>query len=186
MNNTNTIVNDNSFAHMIDVLEKKGIDRLYHFTDERNIASIEKCECLYSWARCISEGVDIPFPGGSDYSRRLDCQYGLQDYVRLSFCNDHPMMWHLNNRGYKLVLIEFKLDLFKETVFGFTDRNATAHDHKTGFGAASIDLVDLDATQRHYVSHRREPEVFHLHQAEILIEGKLPLDFVINARRVTF
>lgn len=181
MNNTNAIVKDNSLDDMFDVLEKKGIDRIYHFTDERNINSINECNCLYSWAKSLKEGINIPFPGGNNASRNYDCMYGLENYVRLSFCKDHPMMWRLKKLGYKLVMIEFSLDLFKETVFGFSDKNAAAHDHKVGFGPAALNLVNLELTQRRCRSGTVE---FGFHQAEILVEGKLPLDFVIRAYRL--
>ena len=172
----------NAISRMRQYLEDNGIDRVYHFTDIRNMDSINKCNHLYSWDHCLKQGIDIPYPGGNSSSRDYDRNYGLQDYVRLSFCDDHPMMWRLKKQGYQLVLLEFSLDIFGQSPFGFCNKNATAIDHKVGFGVKGLNLVNLDATQRHYVSND-DPE-FGFHQAEILIKRSVSLDSMIRYYKV--
>ena len=66
---------------------------LYHFTDRRNIPSIKRHGGLLSWSYCEKHKIDIPNPGGGNLSRKLDEMRNLQDYVRLSFTTEHPMMY---------------------------------------------------------------------------------------------
>ena len=46
-----------------------------------------------SWSYCEKHKIDIPNPGGGNLSRNLDEMRNLQDYVRLSFTTEHPMMY---------------------------------------------------------------------------------------------
>lgn len=76
--------------------------------------------------------ISIPKQGGNLDSKANDQKFGLEDYVRLSFCDDHPMMWRLKCAGYNLVLLKIKVDVAwaKDTLF--SDINATAHNHRHG------------------------------------------------------
>jgi hypothetical protein len=72
--------------------QQRGLDVLYHFTDQMNVPSIRE-RGLYSWKALASLQIPIPRPGGNDLSRNLDRRYGLQDYVRLCFNpKNHPML----------------------------------------------------------------------------------------------
>ena len=81
------------------VLVSNSIRYLYHFTDIRNIPSIKRHGGLFSWYYCKNNNISIPCQGGDYDSRELDKKYGLQDYVRLSFCDDHPMAYRLQQSG---------------------------------------------------------------------------------------
>ena len=75
------------------------IDRLYHFTDRSNLLSIIKNGGLYSWYSCDRHNIHIRKPGGDSSSRSLDSFKGYEDYVRLSFCHHHPMMYTAKKEG---------------------------------------------------------------------------------------
>lgn len=172
----------NYFERMYALLKVHGIDRIYHFTDIRNYESIKKCGGLLSWWNADRNGVTIPFPGGNDGSRSLDWHYGLFDFVRFSFCKDHPMIWRLQQNGYDLVMLEFDLEILKNCFFGFSDQNATANGHKVEFGPKGIELVNLQATQRQFVK-KTDPD-FGPHQAEILVRGYAPLKYLIQKTKI--
>lgn len=164
---------------ILQYLRMKGITRFYHFTDERNLMKIKKLGGLYSWYYCERNGIDIPNPGGDSNSRMLDGRHGLQDYVRLSFCSDHPMAWRKHITGASLVLLYIDVDVaaFKETLF--TDRNAASNSFACGGGYEDLMKVNIPATRRNYVS-RSEGEIFSLHQAECMVKTFLPLRYVTN------
>lgn len=173
---------------IIQYLRMKGITRFYHFTDRQNLLKIKQHGGLYSWYYCEQHDIDIPNPGGDYDSRKYDTRHGLQDYVRLSFCDDHPMAWRKHKEGSSLVLLYIDIDVatFKETLF--TDRNAASSSFACGGDYDDLMKVNIPATQRNYVS-REEGEIFFQHQAECMIKTFIPLKYISNIdnpRKMTF
>ena len=127
---------------------------------------------------CEEHDINIPKPGGDDTSRSLDCRYGLQNYVRLSFCSDLPMMYRLQQQGYNLVLLKVKIDVatFEDTLF--SDMNATDNNHSCGGEVEDLLNVNFKATKKRYVS--KADKDFKYHQAEVLIKKKIDLKYIIN------
>ena len=74
------------------IIKENNISALYHFTDMSNIDSIKQNGGLFSWQYMENNNISISKPGGDGFSRQLDKRKGLQDYVRLSFTKNHPMM----------------------------------------------------------------------------------------------
>lgn len=159
-------------------LRLHGVKYFYHFTDERNINSIRKFGGLYSWYYCHQHGIEIPNPGGDSQSRNLDTRYDLQDYVRLSFCNDHPMAFRKHKEGARLVLLKIKIDVaaFQDTAF--SDMNAADSDHTHGSELRDLQRVDIGATQKSFV--RRDDPDFHTHQAECMVKTFVPIEYIEN------
>lgn len=147
-------------------LEHNGVQYFYHFTDRRNLESIIKNGGLFSWKYSLDNGVTITCPGGDKWSRELDQRFGLEDYVRLSFCDDHPMSWRLKKNGSDLVLLKIKKEvaLFSGTLF--SDINAAASNHHHGGSYNDLLFVDIRATRRHYL-RSTDPD-FGKHQAEVM------------------
>jgi hypothetical protein len=172
------LVRKTNWKQFQEVLHKNGITTLYHFTDIANIDSIKNHGGLYSWSYCDNNGITIPYPGGDTLSRGLDKQYNLQDFVRLSFCNDHPMKWRLEQDGRDLVLLEIKIDVAYFEKTQFSDINATDSVHKHGATLQDLQRINFKATQRNYVS--RDDADFKLHQAEMLIKTWIPKRYITN------
>lgn len=160
------------------ILSSNGIRCLYHFTDRRNIPSIKRHGGLMSWHYMKSHNITIPCQGGDSDSEELDVKYGLQDYVRLSFCCDHPMAYRLKQSGSNLVLLRMKIDVawFKNTMF--SDINAADKLHTHGGELEDLQRVDFRATQRTFV--RKDDEDFKTHQAEVMVKTFVPLEYIIN------
>ena len=167
--------NSESFRQL---LASHGIRYFYHFTDERNLDSIRKYGGLLSWKSCNTYGVEIPSPGGDLQSRQLDKKYNLQDYVRLSFCEDHPMAHRHKIAGKRLVLLKIKTDvaLWERTLF--SDINATDSNHHVGGSLYDLKRVNFVAVKKTYVS--RDDNDFKHHQAEILVKTVIPKEFIVN------
>lgn len=110
----------------INHLTSHSVRYFYHFTDRRNLDSILSNGGLYSWKYCKDNGIAIPWPGGDATSRSLDEYHGLSDYVRLSFCSNHPMRYHVNGRGGNTVLLRIKVDVAGLEGTLFSDINASS------------------------------------------------------------
>ena len=155
-----------------------GIRCFYHFTDVRNLENIRKYGGLISWSSCETHDVEIPSAGGSDFSRRLDMRNNLEDYVRLSFCNDHPMAYRLKQEGKTLVLLKIRIDVAEWEGTLFSNINATDVGHSHGGSLSDLQKIRWAAVKRNYVS--REDEDFKYHQAEILVKTAIPKEFIVN------
>ena len=164
---------------ILDYLKMKGVRCFYHFTDKQNYNSIRKYGGLLSWHYCKEHDIIIPNAGGDSLSRGLDIRQGLQDYVRLSFCNDHPMAYRKHQEGSELYLLKVSIDVAAFESARFSDRNAASNSFSCGSDLEHLKKVNINATQRSYVS-RQEGEIFSLHQAECMIKTFIPIEYIIN------
>lgn len=62
---------------------------LFHFTDSRNLPSIQ-IYGLLSWKRLVGRNI-VHWPASSEDSRKLDARSNLEDYIRLCTRREHPM-----------------------------------------------------------------------------------------------
>lgn len=177
---THTKVYKSDKERIATILKENNVDYFYHFTDVSNLKSIKEQGGLLSWYYCEKHNIDIPVAGGDTDSRSLDKQHNLHDYVRLSFCDDHPMAYHVRKRkGATLVLLKIKVDVafFSDTLF--SDINAADSKHTTGNSADFIrNNINFSATRKHYV--RADDPDFKPHQAEILVKTFIPKEYIIN------
>ena len=159
-------------------LRNNHVQCFYHFTDRDNLESIIKNGGLYSWKYCEDNDIYIPTPGGDGLSRKRDIMFGLEDYVRLSFCDDHPMAWRLEQDGADLVLLKIKVDVACIEGTIFSDMNAIDGLHYRGETLQDLEMIDIPATKEHYVS--RNSSIFKQHQAEVLVKTFIPLEYIVN------
>ena len=161
-----------------NVLDENGIRFLYHFTDVRNIPSIKRHGGLYSWYYCHTHDITIPCQGGDYDSQELDKKYGLEDYVRLSFCDDHPMAYRLKQSGSNIKILKIKADVALLKDVQFSDMNAADKRHTHGKTLGHLQMVDFDATKMHYL--RSDDPNFKPHQAEVMVKTFIPLKYSVN------
>ncbi len=159
-------------------MDNNGIQYLYHFTDRRNIPSIKLHGGLFSWHYCKKNNITIPCQGGDYDSQELDKKYGLEDYVRLSFCNDHPMAYRLQQSGSDIVILKIEVDvaLLKGTLF--SDINAADKLHTHGGELDDLKRVNFNATKRNYV--RKDDDDFKPHQAEVMVKTFVSKKHIVN------
>lgn len=163
---------------ILNLLRMNGITFFYHFTAASNIDSIKHNGGLYSWWSLDQKKLKVPFRGGEGIGYVLDQRYALQDYVRLSFCDDHPMAYKFKQQGIKLVLLKIDIEVATWNDTLFSDRNATDNSHHHGGRYEDLTKVDFDAVKMHYV--RRDDPEFKPHQAEVMVKSFMPLKYIKN------
>ena len=171
----------NNYDEFKKLIEQHHITTLYHFTDRENLESIIKNGGLYSWADCEQKGIRISKPGGSLDSRNLDKRDNLQNFVRVSFVREHPMMYVAMNDG--RISNPVVLEIDPEVIYWqdslYADRNATKNGALVG---SSID----DFSQLHFNSFKAkkhfdlDADEQKFYQAEVLVKNHIPLQFIKN------
>lgn len=161
-------------------LRDQGVHFLYHFTDRKNIESIIEYGGLFSWKFLKEHAISVHNPGGDRTSQIRDERMGLNDYVRLSFCENHPMAYVVSGRNAdtELVLLKIKPDVacFETTLF--CNMNAVDTLSKTGPGIDYLKCVNIPATKRKYVNGN--DDLFKYKQAEVLCKKFVPIEYIMN------
>ena len=126
-------------------LRENGITTLYHFTDASNIASIEK-HGLMSGASLIEKSIESKM-NSDELSRSLDSQTGLENYVRLSFGRNNPMMYQAvaEKRISQPVMLQVKLEVVSHPGVRFVDCNATRGDARQ---STNPSIVNFDVCRK--------------------------------------
>lgn len=73
-------------------------DAFYHFTDTRNLPAI-KANGLLAMAELRRRRIEVPAPGGNQWSFDQDVRSGMDEYVHLTFAKGHPMEHSARNEG---------------------------------------------------------------------------------------
>lgn len=168
-----------------EVLIRNNITKFYHFTDASNISSIKKFG-LYSWQYCENNNINIELPGSSEQSRQLDSRDGLQNYVRISFVKNNPMMYYALNIGRinKPVLLEIDIEvaLFKHTKF--SNMNATKNGAEVGDSLKYLKNIRFDLLKNNKHFDIENENERHFFQAEILVLESIPSRYILNINSI--
>lgn len=163
---------------------REGHGCFYHFTDRSNLISIIENGGLYSWYTLNKKNITSKM-GGNSLSHDLDCQKGLEDYVRLGITTNHPMMKRLEESGYNLVLLKIHpiVAMFEGTLF--SNINATDRNCKVGGDLSNLTSLVKHAGWRFrlgsYSKNLRTSSIhFKLQQGEVLIPRFLPIRYIMN------
>jgi len=163
------------------ILDQYGITKLYHFTDRSNLESIIKEGGLYSWMDCDKKGIKITKPGGEALSRSLDYRHNLQEYVRVSFTTQHPMMYVAMQEGRisNPVILEIDPEVIYWKSSKYADSNATRNDVCVGEGLDAFKKIHFNSVKArtHFDLTDEEKPYF---QAEILVKNFIPLECIKN------
>lgn len=165
-------------------MQRCAVKKLYHFTDEANLDSIIKSGGLFSWSQCDRNGISISRPGGNELSRNLDKRSGLENYVRLSFTPDHPMMYAAMSDGRisRPAVLEIEPDLIYLKESRFTDRNATQNGVNAGQSFSDFAKIRFNILLcKEYMKCSPEEKPFF--QAEVLVREYVPLGSIMNIQK---
>lgn len=164
-----------------EILKRENIRSIYHFTDYQNIESIKKHGGLYSWKSCENKNISIAMPGGSFTSRSLDSYHNLEDYVRLCFSKNHPMMYVAINEGRitNPVILEIDPEVVYWKQTRFSDMNATKNGHRQGSTIDDFKRIKFDVVKQiNHFNLSDEDKPFY--QAEVMVKSFIPLKYIKN------
>lgn len=162
-------------------IKKRNVKGLYHFTDKQNINSIIENGGLHSWVYCLKNNIEILKPGGDDLSRKLDKSKNLENYVRLSFTSNHPMMYSAlkDGRLSNPVILEIKPEVIYWKKTKFSNVNATKNNAKIGETFEDFEKIKVEMIkEKTYLQTDDIDKPFY--QAEVLVYEKIPLKFITN------
>ncbi len=159
------------------LVDEHKIQRLFHFTDRRNLESIRKHGGLFSWSYCDDHGITIPFPASNDLSKALDVRKGLQDFVRLSFNAHQPMMYVVQSRGVNPFVLEISPEVIYWLETQFSDINATSNGANVGPTIQDFQRINFTLA---IPGNWTTPAEKALIQAEVLVKTKIPIQFIRN------
>ncbi|MBB4590410.1 hypothetical protein GGE50_006342 [Rhizobium leguminosarum] len=157
---------------------------LYHFTDRRNLQPIRDQGGLFPLAELIRRGVEVPAPGGNEWSRDADACKGMGNYVHLCFRNNHPMEYVARQDGRITDSIFLQIH---PSVLQFEGVRFT-NDVSNKSGVESVPIEDAAALIDFEVLYTRtdwsDPAVQQrLKQAEkyeVLVPTQIPLNLIRN------
>ena len=168
---------------IVKVLQDNGIRCFYHFTARENLSSIRQLGGLFSWYSMEQRGKVIPCPGGGGLSRQLDQSRGLEDYVRLSFTKNHPMMYVARNEGRiaNPVVLKVNIDVAALKGTKYSNKNATIRREPVNIGDSISDLKQIHFQTVRQINHfNLEDDEKSFYQAEVLVRSFIPIDFIMN------
>ena len=151
-------------------LRQNDITKLFHFTDASNIPSIMK-HGLMSGASLIEKSIESKM-NSDELSRALDSQADLENYVRLSFGPNNPMMHQAvaEKRISRPVMLEIKLEVVSRKGVRFFDCNATRADARHSNNPSIVRFDVVRAKRQGDV----EKDLQRFYQAEVLIPSPIP------------
>lgn len=178
----------NQAPEMKRILDRHGIQWLYHFTAIDNLPVIAECMGLWSKERLEQAGLlDRIITGGNELSLQLDRRLGNWDKVHLYFCPKTPMAYRKQQNPEDIdpqsahicyLIIDPTVAQWDGVVF--TDTNATASEHERKQGLEGLELIDFDTIRSHLNDRFVEPrQRWHRNvQAECLVPDEIPLNYV--------
>lgn len=165
----------------IDILEQKNW-AFYHFTDDRNIASIRE-HGLLSTSTLKKRGMDT-VTGGNQWSLEADKLKGMDVYVHLCFFKDHPMEFKARKEGR---IEQSRFLAIKPAILrtaGALISKDVSNKANASYGDPSeyIEQIDLEViyTRTDWKDKTIQERLKDAKKCEILIPDHVPSEFIKN------
>jgi hypothetical protein len=167
---------------LVDPLKR--ITLLYHFTDRRNLPLIRQHGGLYPLAKLRKKKIEVPAPGGNDWSRDADGMKGMDEYVHLCFRNTHPMEYVARQAGRieDTIFLQIHADVLLWDGVKFTADVS----NKSGVEIHTMDearkIIDFEVlyTRTDWTDTEIQRRLQQSEKYEILVPKKIPLDLIRN------
>jgi hypothetical protein len=162
----------------------KRITLLYHFTDRRNLPLIREHGGLYPLARLRKKKIEVPAPGGNEWSRDADGMKGMDAYVHLCFRATHPMEYvaRADGRIGDTIFLQIHPDVLLWDGVKFTadvSNKAGVEIHTMEEARKIIDFEVL-YTRTDWSDEAVQKRLQRAEKYEILVPKKIPLDLIRN------
>jgi hypothetical protein len=160
-------------------------DGVWHFTDRSNLELIKE-HGLLSIAELERRGIQIPAPGGNEWSHDADKKKCLHEYVHLAFIDEHPMQYRAKEDGRIKNPIWLKIDvsviLMQNALFSADVSNKSGVSLLTAEQAAT----EIDFEVLFTYMDWRDPIIQDRRQnakkSEILIPNMIPVDKILMVK----
>lgn len=165
------------------IVEKNQIKKLYHFTDYDNIHQIKKMGGLYSWSYMKNKNIEIPRSASDILSKNLDRAKGLENYVRVSFVKDHPML-HValkESRIKKSVLLEIDPEVIYWIKTKYSKENAAKSAVNVDSSIETFKHLRFDLFSKNYFNISKNEKPYF--QAEVLVWENIPAKYILNLEK---
>ena len=160
------------------------ISHLYHFTDIRNIPLIRSSGGILPLTALNANGINIPAPGGNEWSHEADKRCGLDQYVHLCFRSQHPMEYQARQDGRieNTIFLQISNDVLKIPGVLFSPDVS----NKSGVSCFTLEqargLIDFEVLYTHTNWH--DPAIRArlraVEKCEILVPATIPLSMIKN------
>jgi ssDNA thymidine ADP-ribosyltransferase, DarT len=162
----------------------KRIPYLYHFTDRRNLDLIRGLGGLYPIAELLRKGVQVPAPGGNEWSWEANGWKGLDEYVHLCFRATHPMEFVARREGRiaDSIFLSVHADVLQWEGVLFTSDVA----NKRGVQAYPIheaaEMIDYEVlyTRTDWKNPDIRQRLLQAEKYEVLVPAPIPLEMIRN------
>jgi hypothetical protein len=162
----------------------KRIPFLYHFTDRRNVDLIRKLGGLYPLAELRRKGIQVPAPGGNEWSWDADGIKGFDEFVHLCFRATHPMEHaaRVDGRIADSIFLMVHADVLQWDGVLFTPDVA----NKSGVKAYPIneaaEMIDYEVlyTRTDWKNAAIQQRLQQAEKCEVLVPRLIPLEMIRN------
>lgn len=162
----------------------KRITLLYHFTDRRNLPLIRQHGGLYPVTKLKKKNIEVPAPGGNDWSRDADGIKGMDAYVHLCFRNSHPMEYVARQDGriQDTIFLRIHADVLLWDGVKFTADVSNKAGVETHTIEEARKLIDFEVlyTRTDWSNAEVQKRLQQAEKYEILVPKKIPLDMIGN------
>jgi hypothetical protein len=161
------------------------IRNLFHFTDRRNLTSIKEKGGLFSYAQLREMGIEIPAPGGNDWSHEADAYKGMDLYVHLCFRPTHPMehVARVDGRIASSIFLSIHTDALQIAGVRFTGGVSNKTDVETHSVGDAMGIIDFDMLYGGWKDWN-DPEIQarlqQVEKYEILVPDHVPFNLILN------
>jgi len=167
-----------------DPFQQYSVTAFYHFTDRRNVRLIRELGGFYSLAKLRVMKIEIPAPGGNDWSHEADGHKGLDQYIHLCFRDNHPMEYVARQEGRitDSVFLHIHPDILQVDGVKFTADVS----NKAGVVIQSIDeakeVIDFEVlyTRTNWKDPEIQQRLKQAEKCEILVPDYIPLELIRN------
>jgi hypothetical protein len=162
----------------------KLIQRLFHFTDTRNLPLIRRCGGLLSLAALRKKNIDVPAPGGNEWSHDADHLVGLDKYVHLCFRKQHPMEYRAKQDGRIVdpIFLEIAPDVLAIPSVLFTPDVSNKSGVKQYTVEQALKMIDFEVLYKQ--TDWRDPAIRtrlnNAEKCEVLVPDLVPLALIRN------
>ena len=135
-------------------------------------------------ATLIEMGIQVPAPGGNEWSRDADAMKGMEHYVHLCFRANHPMEFRAreNGRIVDSIFLEVHPKVLQWQGVMFTPDVANKSGVQTHTIEEARDIIDFEVlyTRTNWSDANIQQRLQQAEKYEILVPQLIPLELIRN------